>query len=128
MKTEPFEVWWSVNEEYWNNYSKEECINDLLCDYTVEELEGMELQRGVANTADCNNLVDSEDIITMLNERACDNFGESAEDYPDVSNEAQEELTKLISDWITKHAPSTFYAVSGVEIYKITKEDLEDHA
>lgn len=59
---------------------------------------------------------DSEIIIEHMQCQAEDVGGEYAESYPDVSDEAEKELTeqlhRLLSDWCSKHEVSpTFYTV-----------------
>jgi len=47
----------------------------------------------------------------MLGERAYDDVGEFAGNWPDVPDEARQELDALLSAWISKHCPATFYRV-----------------
>ncbi len=60
----------------------------------------------------------------MLGERAYDDVGEFAEDWPDVPDEARQELDELLSAWISKHCTATFYRVRNVIEYQITAEEL----
>jgi len=56
---------------------------------------------------------DADFLIEMMNESACGECGDAAEDWPDVSNEAEQELTELLVDWARRHCPISFYLVEG---------------
>lgn len=77
-----------------------------------------------AEPADTSGLVDAGDVIEMLGERAYDNYGESAEDWPDVSPEQKKELDDLLQGWIEKNAPARFWSVTNVREYVLTADDL----
>jgi hypothetical protein len=71
-------------------------------------------------------LCNVDDVLEMMGERAYDECGESAENYPDVTKEAREELDALLMAWMEKHAKPTFYRVVNVRPYTLTAEDLAD--
>ena len=52
-------------------------------------------------------------ILERMGEAAGDEVGEAAEDYPDVSDEAQEELRLLLQAWTAHHAPCEFWQSIG---------------
>lgn len=56
---------------------------------------------------------DAKDIETMLWDAAYSEVGEAAEDFPDLSPEALEELSKFLDAWATKHVQATFWISSG---------------
>lgn len=110
---------WSANEELFNCDSLGELLDendDLDVGATVWKGEKFPI-----NTA---GYIDAGDVIEMLGERAYDDVGEFAEDWPDVPDEAHQELDALLSEWISKHCTATFYRVRNVVEYKLTAEDF----
>ncbi|WP_431207476.1 hypothetical protein [Burkholderia cepacia] len=71
------------------------------------------------------HLCDADDVIDLIGERAYDEVGEYADNYPDVTPEARAELDALLAGWIEKHAKPTFYSVINVRRHIITAEDME---
>lgn len=67
---------------------------------------------------------DADELINYMGNQADDVGGEFANDYPDVSEEAENELTEklhaLLNEWCDKHgvAPS-FYGVRTAELYDL---------
>lgn len=65
--------------------------------------------------------VDTDSILERINESMCDEFGELAGDYlmrtdPEHDAELEEELTKVIVNWIEKHNyQPTFFTVESIE-------------
>lgn len=57
---------------------------------------------------------DVDDIIETMGERAYDEAGEVAEEYPDVTAEAKAELEELLRGWCEKYARPTFWVADGV--------------
>lgn len=111
---------YSNNDEYWPNYSLEEVIknDNLKAEDTV--------WTGIAQDFDTSSLIDASDIIDMLSERAYDNLGECAEDFPNVSKEAIKELNDFLKDWIRKHDSTPYYIVKNVEEIILTQEDIDN--
>ena len=66
-----------------------------------------------------------DDILEQMQERAMDACGESAEDYPNVSESAKYDLEIYLSVWARKHCVPSFYAVENVSEYVLTAEDIE---
>ena len=110
---------WSANEELFNCDSLGELLDEN------DDLEvGATVWKGEKFPINTAGYVDASDIIEMLGERAYDDVGEFAEDWPDVPDEARQELDALLSEWISKHCTATFYRVRNVVEYKLTAEDF----
>jgi hypothetical protein len=110
---------WSVDEERFDYLGLDELIDNH------DELEvGHVVYFGDAVHPDSGDLIDADDVIETMGERAYDINGEYSYDYPSVTKDAKDELNKLLTDWITKHCPPTFYTVENVKEYTITEEDL----
>lgn len=62
--------------------------------------------------------------IEMAQEKACDEGGEVAEDWPDVTDEAEKELDELLKAWARKHAPVNFWVVGKAE--EVTAPEAND--
>lgn len=56
---------------------------------------------------------DADDLLETMGERAYDEAGEVAEEYPDVTNEAKVELDGLIRGWCEKYARPNFWVADG---------------
>jgi hypothetical protein len=110
---------WSSDEENFLYDSLGELLD-------AEEIEvGQTVYVGEQSDASAYCLVDADDIVEMFNERAYDNFGECAEDWPDVTKEAKAELSTFLAAWIERHSPQKFYRVVNVKKYTVTAEDLK---
>lgn len=110
---------WSADEELFNCDS----LGDLLDENDDLEV-GATVWKGEKFPINTTGYVDAGDVIEMLGERAYDDVGEFAEDWPDVPDEARQELDALLSEWISKHCIATFYRVRNVVEYKLTAEDF----
>ena len=110
---------WSMDNETFNHAT----LGDLL-DENDELVVGSTVYVGIASHPEPGDLVDADDVITMIGERAYDIAGEYADDYPDVTKEAVAELTEFIAAWIGKHCPPTFYQVSKTHEYVLTTDDF----
>ena len=104
-----------------------ESVQEILDNYE-DLVAGDLIHVAEKHDADVTTLVDADDITEMLGERAWDNFGECAEDFPDVSKEAKMELNMLLSGWITKNCKVNFWWVRNVKTYVITEEDMKENA
>lgn len=126
------EIAWSIDEELFNLSSKEEAIDSLFCNDT-DDLVGRTIYFGKAIAPDVSCLVDADDIIEMLGERAYDNYGEWAESFPDLSKNdikdkaAIDSLNAYLKAWITENCPVNFWQVENVQKYAITQEDADEH-
>jgi hypothetical protein len=71
-----------------------------------------------------SRLIDADDIIEMLHERAADVAGEGAEDYPDVTEDEKKTLEAAIHGWIAMCCPPKFWGVENVRKHVLTEADL----
>ncbi|SDF79586.1 MULTISPECIES: hypothetical protein [unclassified Duganella] len=113
---------WSVDEENFNART----LDDLIGNHDLEV--GAVVFRAEAMHPEPKELIDVDDIIETMGERAYDIAGEYGEDYPDVSTNAVQELSEFLAGWITKHAPPTFYTVKNVQRYTVTEADVAPRA
>lgn len=113
----PEEVW-SADRELFNFDS----LDELLDSDTFEV--GQIVYFGQKAAVNPTRWVDVDIVLDALGDRAYDQVGEAASDYPDVTREARDELETLLSAWITKHAQPTFYAVKNITEYTITLQDI----
>jgi hypothetical protein len=68
-------------------------------------------------------LPDADDMLETAAERACDNVGDAAEDWPPTpSKDALAELNMFIVAWAEKHCPCRFWMQEG------TPEHIEPKA
>lgn len=116
------QVVWSNDDEYFIYDSLQELLSQ-------EEGVGVgaTVSFGEKEDADVSTLVDADDVVEMIGERAYDNFGESAEDFPGVSLEAKQELNLLLSQWIVKNCQASFYWIRNVQSYVVTEEDIKEN-
>jgi hypothetical protein len=56
-----------------------------------------------------------EDLLERAAESASDEAGESAEDWPDVTKEAEKELSDFLASWARRHAPCPFWVLDHFE-------------
>lgn len=110
---------WSADRELFNFDS----LGELMDSDTFEA--GRIVYFGQKAAINPARWVDVDIVLDALGDRAYDHVGEAASDYPDVSQEARDELETLLSAWIAKHAQPTFYAVNKITEYTITQEDIE---
>lgn len=111
---------WSANGEDFNYKS----LRDLL-DSQSDLAPGDVVHVGEAAYPETRQLIDAEDVMDQMTDRAWDIAGEYAMDYPDVSKEALAELDQLLEAWITKHCPPEFFIVKNAKEYKLTAADME---
>ena len=111
---------WSIDEEGFN-YSD---LGDLIDNNRDELTVGQKVWFGDAVPPKYKHLCDADDIIEMMGERAYDYVSEHADNFPNVSKEAIDELDLLLLGWQEKHCPITFYIVENIKEYIITDEDL----
>lgn len=115
----PEEVW-SADRELFNFDS----LGELLDSDTFEV--GQTVYFGEKAAVNPTRWVDVDIVLDALGDRAYDYVGEAASDYPDVSQEARDELEALLSAWVAKHAQPSFYAVKNITEYTITQQDIGD--
>jgi hypothetical protein len=119
---EQVEQCWSVDECEFNYQT----LGDLLDCHDELEAGTVVYVGAPVRNAPSTFIGDADDIIERMGERAYDEHGECAEDFPDdVSKEAKDELTAFLVAWADKHCEARFYGVENIRPYTITAEDLE---
>lgn len=84
--------------------------------------------RGQKQEINLNHLIDAGDIIESISDRAWDLVGEIADDFPNVSKEAKQELQNFLDKWLTDNCTPHFYQVTKVEMVILNREDVvEQH-
>lgn len=68
----------------------------------------------------------ASDILEFVGERAYDEFSEFAEDFPNASIPATEELQEFLEAWAEKHIHITFYNIVNDRQYVITDDDIAE--
>jgi hypothetical protein len=114
---------WSANQEDFIY----ETLGDLL-DANDELEAGSTVYVGEAESPSYKQLCSADDVIEMMGERAYDVGGEWAEDFPDVTKEAVQELDALLLAWMQKHCHINFWTVNNVKPYVLTEEDAPSPA
>jgi hypothetical protein len=118
-KSGSIELCWSTNEETFDCDSLEEVLD------SNDGLEvGSVVYFGEKKNVDASDLFFSDWVIDGMSEQAYEMVGEVAENYPNVSKEAREDLNALVEGWINKHCQPNFWQVLNVKKYEITEEDL----
>lgn len=117
---EPPEEVWSADRETFDCDSLGELLDS-------NELEiGQTVYVGEKVPVDATSYIEVEILLDSLGDRAFDHVGEAADGYPDVSQEARDELEALLSAWVQKNAKPNFYRVKKIREYTITQQDIED--
>ncbi len=114
---------WSLNDEGFSHDS----LSELLDNYP-DLKAGAQVFTGMAVYPALSRLIDSDDVIDQMGDRAYDIAGEYADGYPDVSTENKAELDALLEGWIKKACPPDFYEVRDVRTYVITEQDIAAQA
>ena len=109
---------YSLDDEFYNYEDEWEVVE------AAKDNEQTIYYQGEVKPVLPKHLIDANDIIEMLAERAYDVAGEIAEDYAtDVSNKAGKELDAFLYKWIEKYAPIYFYQVENVQCIVIEGEE-----
>ncbi len=96
----------SEDAESWRGccLTREEAIEEAIDEYRDEDgYDGFWIHSGHLVSVE-TVMPDVDDLLEGMGERAGDEAGEVAEDYPDVTNEARIELEELIRGWIAAEA------------------------
>lgn len=123
------DIVWSCNGEDFTHDCKEEAIDSSwhwIHGKAIHPNVGDKIYFGIVSTPTVNKLVDADDIIEMLGERAYDIGGEYAEDFPDVSAQERDELNTLLQNWIDSYCKPSFYSVLDIQEYIISEEDMKE--
>lgn len=114
-------VFWSRDEEEFNCDSLEELLDNF------EDIEvGQTVWYGEAVKIDPSKFCTAAEVIERIGDAGYDYGGEWAEDYPDVSEEAIQELDNFLVAWINKHCQPTFYRIKNIKTHTITAEEIAE--
>lgn len=114
---------WSISDEDW--FGDCRSLEELIDYHGIDAFEvGQIVYCG--DIAPCRDTgwIDADDLIEMIGERAYDEAGEAAEDFPNVSKEAKQELADFLDRWQRTNCKPTFYSVEKVRTHAITEADL----
>jgi len=109
---------WSHNNEDFNH----ETLGDLLDLHDMQP--GDTVYVGESVRPEVKDFINTLDVIENMGERAYDIGGEYAEDFPDITKEAEQELESLLIAWAEKHCTINFWTVRNVKPYTLTAEDF----
>lgn len=110
---------WSADEENYNCTS----LGELL-DNNGHLIVGSIVWRGEAHVPATSRLIDAEDVVCVMADRASDIAGEYADGYPCATTQARAELEAFLDTWVARHCPPTFYEVKNSKPYTLTADDL----
>lgn len=111
---------WSIDEENFQYDS----LGELLDNHT-ELMIGDVVYVGDAVKPDHSELIDVDNILEMMSERAYDIAGEYADNFPNATVEAVRVLDYFLQVWMKAYCTINFYRVKNIKPYKITMEDFE---
>ena len=114
---------WSADQENFNAMSLGELI-----DCNDELAPGMTVWVADAVRPSSKHLIDADDVIELMGERAFDIARENAEDYPDVSDAEKAELDAILKSWIDRACPPNFWRVKNIRPYILSADDFPDDA
>ncbi len=114
---------WSANGETFNFDSLEELVEDLASDDDLAV--GRTVYRGRVKRPNLANFVSADSVIDEIGERSSEIHGEFADDYPEVSDVARDELQRVLEGWVAKHCRPTFWGVKDVTPYELAAADIE---
>lgn len=112
-------VVWSHDQETFNA----ESLGELLDTYGDEMEPGRTVWFGNA-VKPSTDFVEARDVLEQIADRAYDVGGEHAEGFPNITDEAEAELSAFLIAWQAKHCQPAFYTVEDVQEYRVTAEDL----
>lgn len=110
---------WSTDEENFN--ATELC---QLLDENDHLKAGDTVWVGEAVRPDPKRLFNTDWLLENMGEAAYDIAGEHADDYPDVSKEDVKELEALVTGWIKRACPPSFWTVENVKPYVLSHDDF----
>jgi hypothetical protein len=100
--------------------SREDAIADARRELGLEA--EFYVAEGTQSTPD-HYMPDAEDVLGWAREQACDDAGESAEEFGDCSDEAEAELTSLLAAWANKYLEVTFWSIDPSSADLVTADD-----
>lgn len=111
---------WSANDEDFGSV----CLSDLLND-NPELKAGDVVWKAEAKRPEVSTLVDADDILELLTERAYDIGDEWSEDWStEVECGHRESLQAALEKWCQELPEINFYLVGKSVEYVITEQDL----
>lgn len=119
-------TYWATDDETYNLDTLDEVIESLLFYNEPNEIVGSKVSYGEA-VPFSTDWIDADFVIDNIAERGYDEGGEWAEDFPDVSAEAREELETFLSAWQSKHCIANFWKIKNTKEYTITQEDVDNY-
>lgn len=116
------DIWWSIDEENYNYESLDELLD---AEWGQQEhlKEGATVYYGTIKIPS-TSFVDASDIIDVISERAYEEGGEYAEDYPDYSEQDEKDLQEFITQWQARFSPR-FFTIKESKEYTLTAEDVK---
>lgn len=126
MKIE-FNKLYSTDDETFDKRGLDEVIDDLECDYTYDEMIGMEYYSADYKPVDLSKYLNASSILDDADDYLYDNIRIEDRVFDEVSKEAVIELDILLKLWLDKHFSNHgLYEIVGKSTtYIITKDDLE---
>lgn len=125
MKKKIVEMCWSRDEE---NFQYDD-IHELLASEDVGGDWGLNVgdtvYYGEKEHPEPTDYFDVDSLLEEIGNRAYDECGEWAEDYPDVDKKEVEKLDKYIKRWLKKNCQPTFWIVRNVKPYELKAEDMD---
>jgi hypothetical protein len=115
-------TYWPYDGETFNY----ESMGDLFDDYDGLT-PGSIIYYGYKTDDPLPNWMNSDKLIEILECEAFEEFGEIAEGFPIVTQQARKEFDTFIAKWLKKHVKTTFYHIEGIKEYTVTEEDLIDY-
>lgn len=114
-----------AKEQSWS-LSGEEYAWDSLAELINEEdvKAGDVVWRGTPRRPDPAEYIEAHDVIDCIAERGFEDAGEFAEGYPNVSDEAREQLQTMLESWAREHARPDFFLIEDGKKYTVTAEDV----
>ena len=106
----------SDGERFYGYYSSiDEAHDDAIDELNLKN--GDAYYVGEINYCVANEFISADDIIDHIGERACDEVGDCADGWPNISTEDKHKLEKIITDFIEKRSPTSFFKVQNIEKY-----------
>jgi hypothetical protein len=118
---------YSLDGEIYNISDRKELIDELMWLHKTQDnldLIGKEYFEGNPVRPKVRDLVDVDGFIDYISENAYENYGEFAENWPDLTTEEKKHLEDLLVEFLEEKAPPSFYRIENSVAKKITAEDL----
>ena len=114
-------IYWSQNGETFCA----ESLGELIWDYDIQE--GCTVYFGESEPFEASNFASgaADGVIELIGDRALDEAGEFADDYPNVTADARKDLQDFIDQWAEKHCKPDFWIVKNVKEHVVTSDDIK---